>query len=127
MPTSLSQFSSSVRAMLVDGERQLNVARENYKNEIVERRKLHNQLLELRGNIRVFVRVRPISSTEYGDGLSTFVSFPRSDQLAVSQSRSPITHTTILKSRLSLTEYSPRMIVRQTSLRRQSPSSHLSS
>jgi kinesin family protein C2/C3 len=37
---------------------------ERYKREAATRRKLHNQIVELRGNIRVFCRCRPLSKTE---------------------------------------------------------------
>ncbi len=35
-----------------------------YRRECRLRKALYNQLIELRGNIRVFARVRPLSSSE---------------------------------------------------------------
>ncbi|WVZ49307.1 hypothetical protein U9M48_000676 [Paspalum notatum var. saurae] len=35
-----------------------------YMDECAERRRLHNELIELRGNISVFCRCRPLSSHE---------------------------------------------------------------
>ncbi|CAE8602735.1 unnamed protein product, partial [Polarella glacialis] len=40
------------------------VLEEKYKVAIEDRKKLHNQVLDLKGNIRVFVRVRPINAKE---------------------------------------------------------------
>lgn len=37
---------------------------EKYRVAMEDRKKLHNQVLDLKGNIRVFVRVRPINSKE---------------------------------------------------------------
>lgn len=37
---------------------------ELYAHELQTRRKLHNRLMELQGNIRVFCRVRPIQPVE---------------------------------------------------------------
>jgi kinesin family protein C2/C3 len=64
-------------------EKQLHAASTNYAAEIKERRRLHNQLLELRGNIRVFVRVRPLSTSEKAESLATLTSFPKADQISV--------------------------------------------
>jgi kinesin family protein C2/C3 len=40
---------------------------DRYRDMAEEKRKLHNLVLELKGNIRVFVRVRPLSDKEKGD------------------------------------------------------------
>lgn len=41
---------------------------ENYQKEYTKRRNLHNQLIELKGNIRVFCRVRPPLLVEIQSG-----------------------------------------------------------
>ena len=41
--------------------------RENYERELRLRKKVFNQLQELRGNIRVYARVRPLGDRESGD------------------------------------------------------------
>ena len=38
--------------------------KKKYKKEMNERKKLHNQLQELKGNIRVYMRVRPPNDRE---------------------------------------------------------------
>mmetsp|Transcript_12113 Transcript_12113/g.23017 ORF Transcript_12113/g.23017 Transcript_12113/m.23017 type:complete len:879 (+) Transcript_12113:141-2777(+) len=48
-----------------------------YQAEVVARKKLHNELVDLRGNIRVFCRVRPLLGGETGDGeFGPVVRFP---------------------------------------------------
>ena len=42
-----------------------------YQREAVERRRLHNLVQELRGNIRVYVRVKPIMPDEAAAGATT--------------------------------------------------------
>ncbi|XP_014667145.1 PREDICTED: kinesin-like protein KIFC3 [Priapulus caudatus] len=45
-----------------------------YKKEMVLRKKYHNELVEIRGNIRVFCRVRPVIKEDYaGDSDGTVV------------------------------------------------------
>ena len=83
MPLQLESFNMSVRGVMLQYEKQLHTASTNYAAEIKERRRLHNQLLELRGNIRVFVRVRPLNQSETADSLTTLTFFPKADQIAV--------------------------------------------
>jgi hypothetical protein len=42
-----------------------------YQREAVERRRLHNLVQELRGNIRVYVRVKPIMPDEAAAGATS--------------------------------------------------------
>ena len=51
------------------------------KEEITERRRLHNQLVEMRGNVRVFCRIRPC------DGASTIESFDDETLVLVNEER----------------------------------------
>mmetsp|Transcript_7707 Transcript_7707/g.12254 ORF Transcript_7707/g.12254 Transcript_7707/m.12254 type:complete len:485 (+) Transcript_7707:596-2050(+) len=48
---------------------------EKYKAEVAERKRLHNLVLELKGNIRVFCRVRPKLKHESGDGCTNAIFF----------------------------------------------------
>eukprot|EP00736_Rhodelphis_marinus_P004532 Rmarinus@m.29146 len=52
-----------------------------------ERKKLHNQLLELKGNIRVFCRVRPPGVTNQIADTQTAVRFLPNDELMVEDSK----------------------------------------
>jgi kinesin family protein C2/C3 len=63
---------------------------ELYANESRLRRKLHNQVMELQGNIRVFCRARPISRLEReqgGDLGSSVASFPDEDMIVMDTPR----------------------------------------
>jgi kinesin family protein C2/C3 len=56
-----------------------------YRKEMTLRKKLHNELVDLKGNIRVFARIRPIIK-EDGDGPDTKVTIkndPRDNELCV--------------------------------------------
>lgn len=52
-----------------------------YAVECEKRRKLHNTLQELRGNIRVYCRVRPMTSAESEHG--SCISFPSPDEIQI--------------------------------------------
>jgi kinesin family member C2/C3 len=49
--------------------------KKKYTNECLERKRLYNELIELRGNIRVFCRCRPLNSDEISKGYSNVVDF----------------------------------------------------
>ncbi|KAL9160716.1 hypothetical protein ABFS82_08G218700 [Erythranthe guttata] len=57
---------------LVDQCEELKV---KYNEEQIKRRKLHNQLQEAKGNIRVFCRCRPLSKTEVVSGCASVIDF----------------------------------------------------
>ncbi|KAK8959810.1 Kinesin-4 [Platanthera guangdongensis] len=46
--------------------------------EIAERKRLYNELIELRGNIRVFCRCRPLSTDEISKGSNSVIEFDSS-------------------------------------------------
>ncbi|GCC40547.1 hypothetical protein chiPu_0024934, partial [Chiloscyllium punctatum] len=41
---------------------------EKYEREVVLRKKYHDQLVELRGNIRVLCRVKPVTGSDWEEG-----------------------------------------------------------
>ncbi|KAL2628647.1 hypothetical protein R1flu_013333 [Riccia fluitans] len=49
--------------------------KKKYAEESLERRQLYNKVLELKGNIRVFCRCRPLSPFEVSSGASAVVEF----------------------------------------------------
>lgn len=59
-----AQHSKVLIAKVDAAQRSAKEANERYVKEQAERRKLHNQLQEAKGNIRVFCRIRPMSSKE---------------------------------------------------------------
>lgn len=65
----------------------IKVYENKYKRELQERKKLHNIIQELKGNIRVYMRCRPPSQKELegnGAGSETIcVSFPNAGEVKV--------------------------------------------
>ena len=59
--------------------------REKLRVEIALRRKLHNTVLELKGNIRVFVRVRPLLAPEISAGKSSCITVESENDLMISK------------------------------------------
>ncbi|XP_054619472.1 kinesin-like protein KIFC1 [Dunckerocampus dactyliophorus] len=55
----------------------------------MERRRLHNTIQELKGNIRVFCRVRPL----VGGGLSKHIQLPPADDKAITLAKTEESHT----------------------------------
>jgi len=62
--TTLQAIVAMMQERLRKQELSMSGALDRYKREVTERRKLYNTLQELRGNIRVYCRVRPILSTD---------------------------------------------------------------
>lgn len=58
---------------------------ERYNAEVAKRRALFNQLEELKGNIRVYCRVRPLSKDEIENSHKSAIDFPQADTLTVTQ------------------------------------------
>ncbi|CAL4893298.1 unnamed protein product [Urochloa decumbens] len=54
--------------------------KKKYTDECAERKRLYNELIELRGNIRVFCRCRPLSSDEVTRGCSSVVEINPSQE-----------------------------------------------
>lgn len=47
-----------------------------YKEEVKKRKKLHNQIEDIKGKVRVFARARPMSTNEVKKGCKTITTFP---------------------------------------------------
>ncbi|XP_062202871.1 kinesin-like protein KIN-14R [Phragmites australis] len=56
-------------------EREFKGLKEKFSEEAKERKDLYNKLMELKGNIRVFCRCRPLNSEEIAEGASTAIDF----------------------------------------------------
>uniref|UniRef100_J3M6X4 Kinesin-like protein n=2 Tax=Oryza brachyantha TaxID=4533 RepID=J3M6X4_ORYBR len=54
--------------------------KKKYTDECAERRRLYNELIELRGNIRVFCRCRPLTHDEISNGCSSIVEIDPSHE-----------------------------------------------
>ncbi|KAH9330488.1 hypothetical protein KI387_002596, partial [Taxus chinensis] len=74
----ISRMTSAVQA-LVDQHEELKVQcmelKENFIEECKERKHLYNKLLELKGNIRVFCRCRPLNAEEVAEGVVSIAYF----------------------------------------------------
>ncbi len=86
----LRQFLDTYMGPMARGVKQMgmNIAsmQDGFKSIQAERRRLHNMVLELKGNIRVFARVRPMSDNEHldepSDGTKT-VQFAEETKVSV--------------------------------------------
>ncbi|KAL6623407.1 hypothetical protein ACP70R_033286 [Stipagrostis hirtigluma subsp. patula] len=56
-------------------EREFKDLKEKFSEEAKERKDLYNKLIELKGNIRVFCRCRPLNAEEIAEGTSTAIDF----------------------------------------------------
>ncbi len=61
---SSSEALRQVRALLVEEQELKAIAVARYRKEMVQRKAMYNHLMELKGNIRVFCRVRPLLASE---------------------------------------------------------------
>ncbi|KAI9883130.1 MAG: hypothetical protein M1823_005114 [Watsoniomyces obsoletus] len=73
-----SQHITQIEQGLENAHEEVTSAKEKLRNEESLRRKLHNQVQELKGNIRVFCRVRPSLETEPIED-SARIIFPDND------------------------------------------------
>lgn len=54
----------------------MDIAESKYKEEVKKRKKLHNQIEDMKGKIRVFARVRPLTKKEIDKGCHEVMSIP---------------------------------------------------
>lgn len=64
-------------------ESQLDDAMKKYRKEAKERKKLYNEIQELKGNIRVYCRCRPLSNAEMERGASDATAFGDLDDITI--------------------------------------------
>ncbi|KAL4785380.1 P-loop containing nucleoside triphosphate hydrolase protein [Aspergillus varians] len=67
-----SQSFERLNQQMMDAAAETNAAKERLRIEETLRRKLHNQVQELKGNIRVFCRVRPMLGAEDASRVALF-------------------------------------------------------
>ena len=82
-------MQKAVESCRQEMEAQLTEATNKYAEEATKRRKIHNKLMEIQGNIRVFCRVRPQNEMEskQGDDMAAICcTFPIGDDIIVEQS-----------------------------------------
>lgn len=54
--------------------------KKKYQEECIERKRLYNEVIELKGNIRVFCRCRPLNQAEISNGSTSVVDFDSSHE-----------------------------------------------
>ena len=79
------EFGGRFTNRLMGIQQEIAVVTDRYNKEYMERRKLHNVVQELKGNIRVYMRCRPPSSKEFDDlgDDAMCVSFPSPGEVRV--------------------------------------------
>ena len=70
VPVLVNSAASDLTKLMSEQQALLREAREAVHREGGERRRLHNLVQELRGNIRVYVRVKPLTADEAGAGMT---------------------------------------------------------
>jgi kinesin family protein C2/C3 len=73
IPVLVESTKNGVHEALAVQNGLLEESRANFQREAVERKRLHNMVQELKGNIRVFCRVKPLSEEEIGEGIRSCV------------------------------------------------------
>uniref|UniRef100_A0A0D9WG84 Kinesin-like protein n=1 Tax=Leersia perrieri TaxID=77586 RepID=A0A0D9WG84_9ORYZ len=76
----LERYKQQVAKCAEECEPRYDGLKKKYTDECAERRRLYNELIELRGNIRVFCRVRPLSANEISNGSSSIVEIDPSHE-----------------------------------------------
>jgi hypothetical protein len=70
-----TEICDKVYGFCSTNEEELSIAQDKYRKEVAERKRLHNVVQELKGNIRVFARSRPLSSKDKAAGKAAAVTF----------------------------------------------------
>jgi kinesin family protein C2/C3 len=79
----LRDFFQKIAKELMRVSRVAAVSVEKYKKEAKERKRLHNMIVELKGNIRVFCRVRPLNEREKQSGHEPICEYPSENEIVV--------------------------------------------
>lgn len=90
LPAVSRSVAQQIAAHVESVQSDLTDIKRRYQRELTERKRLHNLVQELRGNIRVFCRVRPPSKREKEHGgreLAECVSFPNDGEIKVVNGR----------------------------------------
>lgn len=61
-------------------DQECELLKKKYLEECTERKRLYNEVIELKGNIRVFCRCRPLNASEIVDGSTSVVEFDPSHE-----------------------------------------------
>lgn len=78
-----SQLSGALLGKLAETSNRMKDLNVRYQRELKERKRLHNLVQELKGNIRVFMRCRPPAQREIQQGETACVTFPEPQHVKV--------------------------------------------
>jgi len=80
VPLLISKVSNQVNVRLTKQLKAFQGLADKYKREYHERKKLFNLVQELRGNIRVFCRIRPMNQNEKQQEKVQIITYPEQDE-----------------------------------------------
>jgi len=77
------QLAMSIASVSAGIQSELDSTMVKFKKEVTERKRLHNELLDMRGAIRVFCRVRPMSTKDLSAGRKSCITVPDETNVVV--------------------------------------------
>ena len=81
--SSVNHIVSAAESERAGDQKALQWIQDLYKKEQRLRKQYYNTIQELKGNIRVYCRIRPMSEKELSNGHESIVSFPADDEVAL--------------------------------------------
>ncbi|KAL6558032.1 Kinesin-like protein KIN-14S [Orobanche minor] len=78
--TALQNLSTEYKLLKSKYHEECELLKKKYLEECSERKKLYNEVIELKGNIRVFCRCRPLKQDEIAKGSTSVVDFDSSQE-----------------------------------------------
>jgi hypothetical protein len=85
--TSCQTIAAQTSAQIAVQVQAIQLLQSRYKKELAERKRLHNLVQELRGNIRVYCRVRPAIASELEGGSTVCVTYPDEGEVQVANAK----------------------------------------
>lgn len=80
---SLKEKTTVLKKHLKEATSELDIVATKYKEEQVKRKRLLNELEDIKGKIRVYCRIRPFSKTEAADDAKHIACFKITDEVSI--------------------------------------------